>query len=503
MLGRSTAFSGILMVIGRLISRFMDLGTLLIFARLLSPADFGLVAIAMTVVLVLESALEMPLSQALVRLPEIKESYYHTAFSLGLLRGVLLCALIFVIAAPFANFYHHPKLIPLIQVLSIAPATRGLLNPRMAAFAKELNFKYEFYLELAGKAVAFFVGATAAIITHSYWAIALCTVSTPVVIAVLSYIFFPYRPKLTLVDWRIFADFLGWVSLSQIVLAINWQSDQLLLGKLMPPSQLGLFSAANNITNIPMAALFSPILRPLLSAFTVVKDDFVRLRSSYQNAASAVVTVGLPLLVGQSLVAGPTVHLLFGDKWVAAIPMVRWLAISLVPLVFGVLVSPLGMALNETKALVWRNLVQMLVKLPIVIAGALLYGFAGVIAARLISETITALYCMAIVRRLIGASIASQFIHCSRSILSVIVMAAVLVACAPYLAMADKPLPQMVQLVVTATIGAAVYSASLLLLWRLAGMPPGIEAIALRMLRHNRHPPAPDSVKHPAEITET
>jgi O-antigen/teichoic acid export membrane protein len=418
-----------------------------------------------------------------VRLPEIKESYYHTAFSLGLLRGVILCAIICAIAAPFANFYHHPKLIPLIQVLSIAPAARGLLNPRMAAFAKQLNFKYEFNFELTGKAAAFFVGAAAAVITHSYWAIALCTVASPVVITLLSYIYFPFRPKLTLVDWRVFADFLGWVSLSQIVLAINWQSDQLLLGKLMPAAQLGLFSAANNITNIPMAALFSPILRPLLSAFAVVKDDSARLRASYQNAASAVVTVGLPLLVGQSIVAGPTVRLLFGNKWVGAIPMVHWLALSLVPLLFGVLVSPLSMALNEMKKLLWRNLIQMLVKLPFVIAGAILYGFAGVIGARLISEAITALYCMAIVRRLIGASITSQFMHCSRSIIAVIVMAAVLSICAPYLEWPNGVWPQLAQLISTALIGAVVYISCLFLLWRLANMPSGIETISLRMLR--------------------
>jgi O-antigen/teichoic acid export membrane protein len=485
-LSHNTAFSGILMVLARLISRVMDFGTLLILARLLSPSDFGLVAIAMTIVLVLEAALELPLSQALVRLPEIKESYYHTAFSLGLLRGVLLCAIVCAAAVPFANFYHHAKLVPLIQVLSIAPAARGLLNPRMAAFAKALNFKYEFYFELTGKAAAFIVGATAAWLIHNYWAIVLCTVTTPLVIAALSYIFFPFRPRLTLADWRIFADFLGWVSLSQILLAINWQSDQLLLGKLMRTSELGLFSAANNVTNIPVSALFTPLLRPLLSAFTMVKDDVVRLRTSYQRAASAVVTVGLPLMVGQSAVAGPTVRILLGEKWAGAIPMVHWLALSLIPMLFGVMVTPLGMALNETKQLVWRNLFQMLIKLPFVIAGALLYGFYGVIAARLISEAITAIYCMAVVRRLVGSSIRSQLMHCSRSVIATAVMAAGLAICAPYLIQPNALLPQLIQLASTAALGAAVYAGCLILLWRLADMPPGIETTALQMAQRFR-----------------
>ena len=231
MLGHKTAFSGVLMVAARLISRVIDLGTMLILARLLSPSDFGLVAIAMTVVTIIEAAFELPLSQALVRLPEIKESYYNTAFTLSLLRGVLLCAVISLIAVPFANFYNHPGLVPLILSLSIAPAARGLLNPRMAEFAKNMNFKYEFWFELIGKSVAFVVGITAALLTHSYWSIAFCTITAPVIIALQSYYLVPFRPKLTLVDWQQFVEFLGWISLSQIVLAINWQFDQLFAWK--------------------------------------------------------------------------------------------------------------------------------------------------------------------------------------------------------------------------------------------------------------------------------
>ena len=78
MLGHKTAFSGVLMVAARLISRVIDLGTMLILARLLSPSDFGLVAIAMTVVTIIEAAFELPLSQALVRLPAIKDLHYNT-----------------------------------------------------------------------------------------------------------------------------------------------------------------------------------------------------------------------------------------------------------------------------------------------------------------------------------------------------------------------------------------------------------------------------------------
>lgn len=486
MLAHNTAFSGALMVLARLISRTIDLLTMLILARLLSPSDFGLVTIAMTVILILEAALELPLSQALVQLPEIKESYYHTAFTFGLLRGILLCAAICVIALPFASFYKHRELAPLIVFLSLAPAARGLLNPRLAQFAKTLNFKYEFFFELIGKLTAFITGIIIAFLTHSYWSIAVCTVTAPLVIAGLSYALIPFRPRITLVDWRIFIDFLGWISVSQIVLAINWQSDQLLLGKLMRPAQLGLFGLANNVTNIPLLALFSPLLRPLLSAFTILREDRARLQSSFQSAASAVVAIGLPLLVGQSIVAAPMVRLLLGQKWLGAIPAVSLLAVSLIPLLFGMLLTPLSMALGETRAMVWRNMLQMCVKLPLVIFGALEYGLMGVVVARIISETITAIYCMIIIRQLCGLSVTQQLLSCWRSVAAVVFMALILESCSPYFDWGTSSPWVAAQLGATVTLGIGAYTTCLLLLWRIEGRPQGVETMVLQTLSRLR-----------------
>jgi O-antigen/teichoic acid export membrane protein len=475
-LGHKTALSGLLMVSARLISRVIDLATILILARFLAPADFGFVAIAMTVILIIEAALELPLSEALVRLPVIMESYYDTAFTLGLARAVVLCGGVCAIAVPFADFYHQPKLVLLTCALSIAPSVRGLRNPRLAQYAKDLNFKWEFLFELAGKVAAFALGAACAITFRSYWSLAVCTITAPLVTMVLSYLVLPFRPKLSLTNWRLFSGFLGWISLSQVVIALNWQSDQLLLGKIMHPTEYGLFTTANTLSSIVMLALFSPVLRPLLSAFAVLKTVPDRLRNSYQSAAGGIVAVGLPLLVGQSLVAGPTVHLLLGNKWLGAIPMLHWLALSLVPALFGVLVTPLGMALNETKELFWRSVFQMCIKLPLVVAGALMFGFIGIIGARLISETVTAIYCMTIVRRLVGAPVLSQLTYCWRSIAATIVMASVLQLARPWLDQ-SVGMSMLMQLAVKVALGASSYCGATAILWTVTGKPPGVETM--------------------------
>lgn len=482
MLGHRTALSGAMMVSARLLSRIIDLCTVLLLARLLTPLDFGLTAIAMTMVTILEAALELPLSQALVQLPRMESHHFHTAFTISLIRGLLLCVLCTGLAIPFSRWYGHPELTLLIQALSLAPAARGLQNPLLAEYAKALNFKYEFYFELTGKGLAFLSGSLFAYLTRSYWAIALCTISAPVCISLLSYIFIPYRPRLSLRDWRLFSGFLGWISISQIIMAANFQSDQLLLGKLMPAARLGLFTTANNLTFIPLNALFGPVLRPLLSAFTLIREDEIRLRESYQRAAGAVVTIGLPLLAGQAVVAQPLVTVLLGPQWVNAAPLFKWLSISLIPYLFGILLTPLSMALGQTREIAWRNFVQLLVKLPLIIIGAIEYGFAGVIAARLISETVTALFCMASIRKISGLSIGKQIWVNMRAVISCVVMLGAVLGMDATVQFPQALAPQLLRLLLLVGIGVVVYSGCLLLSWHVTGRPRGLEDTVLRSL---------------------
>jgi PST family polysaccharide transporter len=214
----------------------------------------------------------------------------------------------------------------------------------------------------------------------------------------------------------------------------------------------------------------------------MVAREPARLQRVYQNASTAIVAVGLPLMAWQSTQAEPLVRLLLGDKWLGAIFMLHWLAISLIPAFFGIALVPLSMAMDQTKQLAWRNFVQFCFKLPSVIIGALLFGFAGVVAARIISETAGAIYCMMIAKRLLHLTVSSQFLSCWRSIVSTCVMTGVLNLCTHLSDFGTSSLMLVLRLGFTGILSAAVYSGTLLLLWLAAGKPSGAEATAVRMM---------------------
>ena len=476
-IGGQTAISSTWTVGARLISRVIDLVTMIMLAHILHPQDFGLVAIAMTVIFIVEAALELPVSQALVRLDVIKPEHYDTAFTLGLIRGLLLTVIVCLISLPFARFYGDPRLVPLVCVLSIAPASRSLISPRLASFAKSFNFVPDFTMEFFGKLAAFAVAISLALLTRSYWAVAAGTLVTPVVSTIISYYVAPYRPRVSLKELPAFSGFLGWITAAQIVGAVNWQTDRLLLGKLTTRSALGLFTAANDTANVPFAALLIPIMKPLLSAFSVLRQDPRRLARSYQTSACAIITLALPVLIGESMIAEPFVRLVLGPKWLGSALYLRWLALSLIPTLFAVPLGPLVMAFGKTNIFFKRNLFEISIKLPLVVLGALRFGFMGVVLARAISETLTVCFCMVIVRRLLGISIYDQLFTAWRSVVSVAAMAGALFLVLPHLTHATAPVPLAFGTLAAMMIAAAVYCATLFALWFAVGGPHGIEAI--------------------------
>ena len=474
--GRSTAISSTWTVGARLISRAMDLCTMVVLAHVLRPKDFGLVAIAMTVIFIVEAALEMPISQALVRLKDPDPAHYDTAFTLGLLRGLALSLILCAGAVPFARFYADARLFPLVCALSLAPASRGLVSPRLADFSRRFDFTPDFYMEFVGKVLAFATAIGLALLTHSYWAIAAGTVVAPVVGTTLSYILAPYRPRLSLQEMPSFSGFLGWITAAQVISAINWQADRLLLGKLTSRTEMGLFTAANDTANIPLMAFLSPIMRPLLSAFSVTRENNERLVNSYQISATAIVALGLPLLVGESLLARAGTRLLLGPNWAGSADLLRWLALSIIPTLFAAPMGPLVMAFGRTQIFLKRNLFELCVKLPLVVVGAIKFGFLGIIVARGISETASVFYCMTVVRRLTGLPIVQQVFHPWRSIVSTAVMAVVLGLVAPLLTRLSGAALAAGVLFAVLT-GTAVYLGSLFALWFAADSPPGLESM--------------------------
>jgi PST family polysaccharide transporter len=460
---------------------------LVVLGRLLSPADFGLVAIAMSIIVIVEAASELPILQSLARLPVLNKAHYDTGFTLAILRGIGLALTLFALAWPLAQLYGDHRLIGLLCVLWIAPAGRGLGSPLFAEFFRKLDFRPVLAIEIAGKSTAFLTSVSLAWWTQSYWSIAAGTIVAPVSMAIISHVIAPYRPRLSLVAWREFASFLGWSTASQVVNAVNYQLDQLTLARFVSPLELGRFSMATNLANLPSQAIVAPVVSPLLVAFSLIREDTRRLAAAYQGSAMTMVAVGIPAMIGLSMIAEPGVRLVLGEQWLESVDILRWLSIAAIPYFFVSALGPLSMALNRTRIFLRLSSTEFCIKLPLILMAAISYGVPGVIVVRLAMALVMAGVSMVAVRELIGLPIRAQLLSPWRPVLSGILMALAIWPLQSWLAAMQGILPLILGLTVVVSLGATVYFGSLFLLWRLVNRPDGFEAKVANLLSTYLH----------------
>jgi PST family polysaccharide transporter len=470
------------MIVSRLTTRGIDFATLMILGRLLSPADFGLVAIAMSVMLIVEAVSELPTAQALMRLSVLNNTHYDTGFTFAILRAFALAMTLVALAWPIAALYGDDRLIGLLCTMWLAPAARSLGSPVLVDFYRKFDFRPVVALEVGGKSLAFITAVGLAWCTASYWSILAGTVVAPLSMAVLSYFVAPYTPRLSFAAWRDFSSFFGWSTASQLVRAINWQMDQLILARFISPVQLGRFAMADNLSNVPSQVLITQVANPLVVAFSRIRTDTSRLASAYLHAAASIIAIGVPTMVGLSMLAEPVIRFVLGKQWLEAAPILQGLSLSLIPYFFTSAVAPLFMAMNRTKIFLQLSIIEFLLKIVLIFPAIIYFGIKGVVGTRLVTVVLVEVYSMFAVRQLTGVSVTAQLVSPWRSILGAIAMAMLINYLKEWLASRSDPISLALALAFVVTVSAAAYCTVLLVLWLLAGKPDGPESKAMALL---------------------
>ncbi|WP_271894293.1 lipopolysaccharide biosynthesis protein [Candidatus Phyllobacterium onerii] len=482
---QSTATASIWTLGGKFLARLLDFVSLLVLARLLSPADFGLVAIATSVLVVVEAILDLPLTQALLRQRCPSDRMFATAFTLSVLRGTAISLLMVIVAWPIALIYHDPRLVSLVAVLSLAPAMRSLISPRMVIFMQRFDFRREFALDIIAKASTLLFGVGVTLMTGSYWGLAIGAVAGPLAAAITSYVFAPMRPTLTFSEWKHFQDMIGWNTVAQILNSFNWQLDRLLLPRFTSLSTFGAFSVADNLAGIPHQTFVGPLMRPLMAAFSNV-DDHRKLITAYLKATSAITLVAAPVLLVLALLADPVVRSIVGEKWAFAIPILQWLClVSLIGLPASIMPA-LAMVMDNTRYVALRMFVEFAIRVPVTILGIAYFGLEGALAARIVAVLVAYAASLVITRHLIGATFGAQLNAFFRPLTASLPMIGFLLCVQPVLGAMPPGLNLILGLTFCGGAAVTIFWVSALLFWQIVGRPDGLETIVVQKILPRR-----------------
>lgn len=455
--------------------RAIGLVSIVILARLLTPEDFGLVAVAMGMLGILEALTEFDFHQSIVRIPQPTREDYDTAWTLNAIRGVLASLLVLAVAVPFAHLMEDPRVLDILLVLAISPVLGGLQNPRFVDFEKDLSFRPTFVMMVAVKFSAFLVTMAVAFFWRSYWALILGTVASVAARVAISFCYRPQLPRFCLASTAQMLGFSVWMTGATVLKALQQRVDSMIVKKLLSTELAGFFYVAKELSFMLFTELSAPLRRVLYPALSSLQDRPETFRQGYLESVGAVCAVMFPAGVGLALVAPDAVPVLLGDQWDAAIVPMQILALMHSVLVIGSNGPVVVMALGNTRAIFLRNAAVVPVALVAVYFGAQHWGLAGAVAGYGAGAAVMQLIDVALVRRAIGAGWSAHLAASGRSLGAVAAMAAAVFGMRSGVLDPLGIEHPFLRLALSVLAGAVVYPTVHLALWRWQGFPSGIE----------------------------
>jgi lipopolysaccharide exporter len=312
----------------RFADRMIGLLSMVVLARLLLPADFGVVALAMAMVSVVDDLADFGFDMALIQNQTADRSHYDTAWTFNVARGLVASVALALLAHPLALFFEDPRLDEVLLVLAISPFLAGFYNIGTVAFRKNLTLNKEFIFRIIPRLIGVIATIAFALVWRNYWALVVGTLTGIGIRLPLSYLMHSYRPRLSLAASRGIMDFSKWMLMTSIGDMVSQKAGTFMIAKLLDTASLGVFSMSSQIANMASQELIAPIKQALFPGYAKLAHDIALLKKAFLDVYGILVLLALPAAIGIGLTAEFFVPLLLGPKWHGAVPVIEILVIS-------------------------------------------------------------------------------------------------------------------------------------------------------------------------------
>lgn len=331
----------------RLWTQALSWGVTIILARLLTPNDYGLFAMALTVITFLEMFQEFGLGVAIIQRQKLMRQQLNAIFWIVSAASLAITALAICGARIVANFYNEPRLVWMIHILSLTFLLNSFGMVPYSLLTKEIDFKKRSLAEAYGVVASAAVTLILAYLGYNVWALVFGHLVKTALRNTAMTVFCRWIPgfQTSFADMKEIMKFglnvvgsLGISTLSEV-------ANTSIIGRFLGGHTLGLFSMADSLgKSNPLHKLSTSILNQVsLPVFSKLQEDDERLREYFLKITKYLAVISLPMQIGMALIANDLVHVLLSEKW---LPMVGLLQVFCLGGVFYVLPLPSGPVLQ-------------------------------------------------------------------------------------------------------------------------------------------------------------
>jgi O-antigen/teichoic acid export membrane protein len=325
--GRSVR-GGIATMLGQAATFVVQTASTVVLARLLTPEDYGMIAMITAVTGFVTLFKDLGLSMATVQKAEITHEQVTMLFWINVALSAVVMLIVMALAPVIAWFYGEPKLLPLTLVMAIGFVFGGLCVQHSALLRRQMQFGTLALIDVLRQVVSVLAGIIAALAGAGVWSLVYMPLAASVFNVVAVWIASPWRPGLPArhADVRGMLGFGANLTGFSVLNYFTRNADNVIVGYALGSGALGIYSKAYGLLEMPMKQINAPLNSVMLPALSRLQTDPDRYRRYYLQALAAIAMVTMPIVTLLFVIADDVVLILLGSQWTAVVTPFRWLA---------------------------------------------------------------------------------------------------------------------------------------------------------------------------------
>lgn len=355
----------------------------LILARMLFPADFGLVGMAVVFISFIEVFNDLGMNAALIQKKDehLTPLHYDTAFWTGIVWSIFLYFLIFFLLTPLAaSFYHEQKLMLIMPVLSISILISPINLVHRAQLIKAMNFKKLAFVNNLSNIASGIIALILVFTGFGVWSLVFYSITKVVVALPFYFKATKWTPKLRW-DKKVFKEIFGfgaYTTFTSLTAKITGNIDYLLVGKFIGASALGFYTFAFLLTDVVRDQIIAIVNKVIYPVYAKMQDDRVGMTNMFLKVVAFNNLVVYPIMLAIFLFSEDLLPIFFGNKWASSIPIIKILCFA----VFIQMLNNSHTALLRAAGEVRLELLLQVIKsigifVPLISIGIYFYGTLG------------------------------------------------------------------------------------------------------------------------------
>ncbi|HEY5823143.1 MAG TPA: lipopolysaccharide biosynthesis protein [Cyclobacteriaceae bacterium] len=302
----------------------------IILARILLPAEFGLIGMISILFGVSQILIDSGLTTSLIRKSNVEDIEYDTIFYFNLMGSALVYILIFFSAPFIATFYHEPILINLSRVAALSLLINSFSSIQNTRLTKLMQFKTLAKIQIPSLIIGGVIGVVMAYQGYGVWSILATQLGGSVISCIQLWVYSNWRPQIRF-SLKVLKDHFSFsmnITLAEISNVLFNDIYNIVIGKFFSATQLGFYTRANSLKQLPVTNLSSIVNKVAFPAFAEMQHDNERLKMAVKRIMQQIIFWVAPLLIGLAVLAEPLFRFLFTEKWLPAVPYFQLLCIT-------------------------------------------------------------------------------------------------------------------------------------------------------------------------------